>query len=182
MKEAKGTLLMLGGVIIFLLVAGLLTRTGNGERTIFTPYLPNFNLGVKNQTPIPTNNPNLKTITIGRTSIDVTVANNDELRSKGLGGVTTLPENQGMLFVFSTTNILPSFWMKDMRIPIDFIWIKNNKVSEIIPNAQPPVAGTPDNQLQIYKPVNAIDYVLEVNAGWASRNNIVVGDNVNLNL
>lgn len=182
MKEARGIFLMLGGVILFLLIFGLVTQTNNGQKTIFTPYLPFLNFG-SNITPSPTPiSNNLKTIKIGNTSVDVVIANNDELRSKGLGGVTNLPENQGMLFVFSSTNILPSFWMKDMKIPIDFIWIKNNRVSEIIPNALPPVTGTPDNQLQIYKPVNSIDYVLEVNAGFASRNNILVGDTVILNI
>ena len=174
---------MLGGVILFLIIAGLFTQSGNGQNNIFTPYLPFFKLGAGKPTATPaSNNGNLKTITVGKTSLDVVVASNDELRSKGLGGVTNLPENQGMLFVFSTKNINPSFWMKDMLIPIDFIWIRNNRVSEINPDARPPVNGTPDNQLQIYKPVNPIDYVLEVNAGFAARHTIMVGDNVVLNL
>lgn len=183
MKDAKGVFLMLGAVIVFLLVAGLVTKTNNGETTIFTPYIHFPSFGVNKPTPTPVSETSdLKKMTIGKNSIDIVVANTDTLRSKGLGGVTLLPENQGMLFVFTSKNIVPSFWMKDMLIPLDFIWIKNNKVSEITINVPAPQNGTPDNQLQIYKPTNPIDYVLEVNAGFVGRHNILVGDNVNLNL
>lgn len=167
---------MIGGVALFVIFVGLLTKSSKGEPTIISKYIPKFS-GSAQATP----KPNMKEIIIGKTKISATIADNDTTRSKGLGGVTNLAPNEGMLFVFSSKNITPSFWMKGMLIPIDFIWISNGKVSQIDPNAVPPVSQTPDNQLKIYTPNRPIDYVLEVNAGFAEKNNIKAGDSVILN-
>ncbi len=159
MKDAKSLLLMLGAVILVLF--GL---------TIFIKKTP---------TSIPKTNQ--KSLTIGNTTVIVTVANTNETRQKGLSGITNLQNNQGMLFIFDTKNIPvenAKFWMKDMKIPLDFIWIKDNKISEITPNVPAPIPNTPDNALQIYAPSTSIDYVLEVNAGFTMKNNIKVGDTV----
>ena len=50
--------------------------------------------------------------------------------------------------------------------------------SEITSNVAAPAPNTPDSQLQIYQPDQNIDYVLEVNAGFAMKNLIKVGDSV----
>lgn len=42
---------------------------------------------------------------------------------KGLSGRESLAENQGMLFVFPKLDIY-EFWMKDMKFPLDIIWIQ----------------------------------------------------------
>lgn len=178
MKEAKGLFLMLGGVALFILVLGLVTQSNNGKENILSPYLRNLHIGTAS-TPAPAGLTNLKPLTLGRTVVMAEIADNDATRSKGLGGITNLPADQGMLFVFATTNISPQmarFWMKDMKIPLDFIWIANGKVAEVTANVPAPAANTPDNQLLIYEPNQAIDYVLEVNAGFAAKNNIKVGD------
>lgn len=161
---------MLGGTILFILVLGLAVKSNQGEKNILSGIVPG-----------PTATPNLKTIKIGNISINVTVADNDATRAKGLGGVTNLASNQGMLFVFPSKNISPEmarFWMKDMKIPLDFIWIANGKVVEITANVPAPAQNTPDNQLLIYQPNENVDFVLEVNALFSSKNNIKVGDNI----
>jgi hypothetical protein len=119
-------------------------------------------------------------ITVGSTSIQVSLANNEIDRRKGLSGVGSLPEGRGMLFVFPQENIRPTFWMKDMNISLDMIWINDGKVTQIYENVPPPASGTPDSALDLYIPNDPIDYILEVNAGFSAQNNIKVGDTVDL--
>lgn len=173
----KNLFLSLFGVAVFILVVGLVVQANQGKTNILSPYLHPVNT---ESTPVPLS-PNLKELTIGNIAVMVQVANNDATRSKGLGGVTQMPQAQGMFFVFDSKQITPSFWMKDMQIPLDFIWISNNKVAEITANVAAPAPNTPDSQLKVYTPTEPIDYVLEVNSGFASKNNVKVGDSVTLN-
>lgn len=117
-------------------------------------------------------------VTISNHQVKVEVADTIESRAKGLGGRESLPANDGMLFVFPQPDKY-GFWMKDMKIPLDFIWIRNHEVVEITHDVyyQPNVL---DAVLTIYRPAQPVDQVLEVNAGWAAENNIKVGDSVNL--
>ena len=85
-----------------------------------------------------------------------------------------------MLFVFDNKQITPVFWMKDMQIPLDIIWIGSGKIVKIDENVPAPVAGTPDTKLTNYSSGSPIDYVLEVNSGFSGKNKIKAGDSVDL--
>ena len=122
----------------------------------------------------------IKSVKIGDTKVLVTLADSDEKRKQGLAGTTHLDDNQGMLFIFNEKPFKASFWMKDMLIPIDIIWIKDNKVSQINDSLPPPSKEIPDTSLQIFTTSDPIDYVLEVNAGFSRKNNITVGTKVEL--
>jgi hypothetical protein len=67
--------------------------------------------------------------------------------------------------------------MKDMKFPIDIIWISGDEVVGIDENAEPE-PGKPLSDLKIYYPPREIDSVLEVNAGTAEKYNLKVGDTV----
>ncbi len=121
-----------------------------------------------------------KTVSVGNTKISVEVANSEALRRKGLSGRTSLEANGGMFFVFTQKGVKPAFWMKDMLIPLDIIWIKNSEVFQINKNVQPPKKGAPDSQLSLILPKDPIDYVLEVNAGFSDKNGVVEGTPVDL--
>lgn len=121
-------------------------------------------------------------IFIENTKIDAIVASTAETRTKGLSGYTSLKENEGMIFVFDTKDVTPIFWMKDMLIPIDIIWIDDNKIVKIDKNLKAPTKGTPDNKLQLYKPGVKVDYVLEVNAGFSEKNNFKIGSETKFDL
>lgn len=121
-----------------------------------------------------------KTVSIDDKIVKVELADTKELREQGLGGKSFLDENSGMLFVFDDKNVTPGFWMKGMLIPLDIIWIANGKIVHIDHSAQAPKAGEPDSQLKIYPAPQPIDYVLEVNAGFTEKNNILKGDSVNV--
>lgn len=112
-----------------------------------------------------------------KAELNVEIADTDETRSKGLGGRSSLDPNSGMLFVWETRSI-PNFWMKGMKIPLDFIWINDDKVVDLLPNIRPPEEGQSDDTLPRYAPVTEINRILEVNAGYISAHNIKVGDKV----
>lgn len=115
-----------------------------------------------------------KTIKIGDSvEIKVDIARSDAERSRGLGGITSLDSKSGMVFVFPK-NSKPVFWMKDTKIPLDIIWIDDNKIVGIDKNVQPEI-GKKDIDLKKYSAPAAIDYVLEVNGGFSDSNNIKVG-------
>ncbi len=121
-----------------------------------------------------------KTLMIGDRIIPVEVVSTPELRAKGLSGRTSLEQNSGMLFTFESQNTTPSFWMKDMKIAIDIIWINDGKIVKIDKNVKPQAEGAGDSKLQVYNPGQPIDFVLEVNANYSVNNNILVGDAVDL--
>ncbi|HET7098748.1 MAG TPA: DUF192 domain-containing protein [Patescibacteria group bacterium] len=145
---------------------------------IFVQKSATFNLS---GTPNPTSSfKTSKEIAIGSTSISVSVADNKDARKVGLSGITSLDKSSGMLFIFDKKNTIPGFWMKDMAIPLDIIWINDNTIVKIDKNVDFPKTGTPDEKLTTYGPGQPIDYVLEVNAGFSDTNNIKVGDKVDL--
>jgi len=116
------------------------------------------------------------TMTIGNTTVNVQIADTDILRTQGLSDRDSLGANDGMIFIFPTPDQY-AFWMKGMNFPLDFIWIKDGKVTQITPNV-PAQPNTSDKDLTTYLPANPIDSMLEVNAGWAAKNDIQVGDSV----
>lgn len=93
-------------------------------------------------------------IYIGNKEYKVQEAHTEEEKEKGLQGVSSLPEDQGMLFFFEEPQEV-SMWMKDTLIPLDIIFI--NEDNEVIKVAQ----GEPNDET----PIIAQDtlYVLEVN-------------------
>ena len=119
-----------------------------------------------------------KDITVGTIPLKVSLADDELERKEGLSGKSSLPEGEGMLFSFDRQNIYPSFWMREMLIPIDIIWIEGGKVTKIDKNIAPPEKDTPESELKLYYPDKPIDYVLEVNAGFSDTNDIKIGDSV----
>lgn len=65
--------------------------------------------------------------------------------------------------------------MKDMRFPIDILWIKDGKVTGFIENAPAPTSGTEDSKLPTYSSKTPVDYVLELPAGYAKQYGIKIG-------
>lgn len=78
-------------------------------------------------------------IKIANKEYTVKLAESDEDHDKGLQGVTELPENEGMLFIFNKADEI-SFYMKDTHIPLDIIFIDEEmnviSVHEGIPESE----------------------------------------------
>jgi uncharacterized protein len=113
--------------------------------------------------------------------LDIELADTPDKQSQGLSGRESIGEGQGMLFVFNQP-AKHSFWMKDMRFPIDIIWIKDGKIIDISSEVQIEPDAQTTGSLRTYSPVSEVDKVLEVKSGWALRHNLKVGDNVELKL
>ena len=65
-----------------------------------------------------------------------------------------------------------------MRIPIDIIWLDNQRVVHIEANVPPPPPGTPLEALPTYQPDATANFVLELAAGRARAVGLKVGDRV----
>lgn len=107
-----------------------------------------------------------------RITVSVEVAANTRSRERGLSGREALASNEGMLFLFEDADTY-SFWMKDMKFPIDIIWIQGDEVVDITIDAQPP--AMPGEQPQSFFPRVAVDRVLEVPAGFAKAHGLRTG-------
>ena len=162
----KQLLLPLAGVALFIIIVGMFSQKSSSLD--WGKYLS-------------TNTPKeTQSMTVGSKTITVEIANTTSLRERGLSGRSSLAENTGMLFVFETKPVTPTFWMKDMAIPLDIIWIKDGKVVKLDKKVPFPAPGTADSSLKTYPAGVPIDYVLEVNAGFSDKNNLKVGDSVAL--
>ncbi len=100
------------------------------------------------------------------------IANTPELRVLGLSGRSDVPESYGMLFTFDF-DVTPSFWMKDMLVPIDILWISSE--GEIIGFE---TAVEPSTFPEKFYPPSPIRYVLETRAGEAERQGWEVGTRI----
>jgi uncharacterized membrane protein (UPF0127 family) len=108
----------------------------------------------------------------------VEIASTESSRAKGLSGRTSLPDNHGMLFLFDNAD-RHKFWMKDMLIPLDFIWIREGLVVQTHQNVQPPTVT--NGNIVTLEPTSLVDMVLEVPAGFIMNNQIRVGDKFTCN-
>jgi uncharacterized membrane protein (UPF0127 family) len=137
--------------------------------------------GGSSENAVATREPGLALVRVGSLAVqaEVPVPESDAFY-RGLGGRESLPDDRGMLFVFPEPG-LHAFWMKDMLIPIDIIWISAEGRVADIQTAQPE-PGVPDQQLKLYRPDAEATYVLEVRAGLAADKGVEVGDEAQIEL
>jgi len=103
-------------------------------------------------------------------TINAELARTRQEKEKGLSGKEGLKPDEGMLFIYDKEGAY-SFWMKDMKFPIDIIWFNESwKVVHIEENLEP--ATYPDT----FQSSSPARYILEVNAGFIDRHYIDVGD------
>ena len=121
--------------------------------------------------------PSLSTpkVTIAKQTFNLTLAKTTQEKIKGLSNRKSLNQNDGMLFIFEKKGKY-SFWMKDTFIPLDIIYIDNNKIVDIFKNLPPQAGNT--GLLPIYTPKNDSNYVLEINGGLSEKNKFKVGDTI----
>lgn len=119
-------------------------------------------------------------ITINNHKISVALADTPAEQARGLSGCDSLPKNSGMLFPYSPAQPA-TFWMKDMLIPIDIIWIRDGQVIGIEPNVEPPLphpVWKQGSDLLLYKSPGPITAVLELGAGKSFALDIKAGSRV----
>ncbi|MFA6190268.1 MAG: DUF192 domain-containing protein [Candidatus Staskawiczbacteria bacterium] len=113
----------------------------------------------------------------------VEIAKTESERAKGLMNRNQLDADKGMLFIFEKEGVYP-FWMKNTLIPLDIIWInENRKIIFIANNVQPCLPAGRQVKVLICPTVGSLakaKYVLEVNAGIAENIKLKVGDTASL--
>ncbi len=114
-----------------------------------------------------------KSIVINGNTINIELADTEELREKGLSGRQKLESDQGLLLAFKTNGNW-KIWMKDMNFPIDIVWInEQGKVVGLKENA------SPSSFPEIFSADQPSRYVLELASGSVAKFGIKPGDEVN---
>ncbi|MBI3325715.1 MAG: DUF192 domain-containing protein [Nitrospinae bacterium] len=96
-----------------------------------------------------------------------------ETRTRGLMDRSSLPANQGMLFIFDSPQPL-SFWMFNTLIPLDIIFADERRRIVTIHASVPPCL--PPRRCPTYPSHSPAQFVLEINGGLALKAGIAVGD------
>lgn len=97
-------------------------------------------------------------------------ADTEESRVQGLSGVKKLGPNGGLLMDFQEDGYW-GIWMKGMDIPLDILWLDQNKQVVYIVKNVPPEQSTN----VVMRPKNKARYVLELNAGSVDKSGIKSG-------
>ncbi|WP_179005404.1 DUF192 domain-containing protein [Winogradskyella forsetii] len=104
-------------------------------------------------------------------TIDIEIADDEYETQTGLMYRTKLETNHGMLFIFPDVQ-MRSFYMKNTKIPLDIIYIDENKtIVSFQKNAQP----MNETSLPSEAPAK---YVLEINGGLSDEWELAVGDQI----
>jgi uncharacterized membrane protein (UPF0127 family) len=94
-------------------------------------------------------------------------------QARGLMFRDTLPEGRGMLFVHRKPAVR-SYWMYQVRIPLDIIFMDSNRrVLGVAANAPP--CTTRSSECPTYGGFDGTQYVLELGAGQAAKNGVTPG-------
>ena len=100
----------------------------------------------------------------------VEIADDDRERALGLMNRRELPADAGMLFVFPAPGPR-TFWMKNTHIPLDLLFADETGTIRAIGRGKPlslrPIRGG-----------DAVQYVLEINAGTARRLGVAAGGQI----
>ena len=109
----------------------------------------------------------------GNTTYLVEIADTPQKAEKGLMWRKSMPQNQGMLFVFPYPRMI-SMWMKNTYIPLDMIFF--NARGEVICLRENTTPLDDENIITCPYPASK---VLELNAGEIKAKKIELGDKLN---
>jgi uncharacterized protein len=101
-------------------------------------------------------------------SLKAEVADTPQASENGLMFRDSLPEDQGMLFVFEQPKTA-SFWMRNTKIPLSIAYADSTgKILEI-------KSMKPLDETVVPSVSDQVAYALEVNKGWFDRHGIAPG-------
>ena len=104
----------------------------------------------------------------------IELADTPEKRVQGLSGRPAVADDYGMLFIFDAED-RHGFWMKDMQVPIDIVWIDAD--GRIVHIAH---AVAPETYPEVLTPPSPARYVLETRAGYAKQQGWETGTQLDL--
>jgi hypothetical protein len=110
-------------------------------------------------------------VRVGNQLVQLEVAQTPEQQAMGLMYRSALDDNHGMLFPFSPARPV-SFWMKNVAIDLDMVFLRNGQVIAVSSNV-PPCKAEP---CPFYGPKAPVDQVIELRGGRAAELGIKPGD------
>jgi uncharacterized membrane protein (UPF0127 family) len=110
---------------------------------------------------------------VGDRAIGLEVAKTPQEQAIGLMFRTELPDDRGMLFPIAPARNV-RFWMKNVLIELDMVFLREGIVQAIIPNVPPCLSDTCPN----YGPDVPVDGVIELKGGRAAQLGLKVGDRI----
>ena len=103
---------------------------------------------------------------------NIEVVSSSQERRKGLMNRKFLPENHGMFFIWDYRK-RQCMWMRDTYIPLSVAYINNEgkilEIYDMVPHSEKSVCS-----------IKRVKYALEVNKDWFEKNNINIGDMLNI--
>ena len=113
-----------------------------------------------------------------KSGLRLEVAADPAARERGLMNRTALHPHFGMIFVFAGEQPV-TFWMKNTLIPLDMIFVDTDgAVTSIAPDVPATKRTTPNERIP--RRAGRAKYVIELNAGEAARDGLVVGTTLHL--
>ncbi len=112
-------------------------------------------------------------LNLGKYNYLLVIADNNEKRANGLSNIELMSVNEGMMFVFDKPDFY-YFWMKDMNFPLDFIFIRDNEVVDLLENI------TLETYPQSFTSKVQADKVIELNSGEIKKSGIKIGDKLDI--
>ena len=106
--------------------------------------------------------------------VNVEIAKTDIERKNGLSNRQYLGDYDGMWFIFDE-DVKNSFWMKDMLIPLDIIFVDS---SGFIVDIKDNNASCTDSYCPNITSSTSYRYVLEVNGNFCEENGVEVGHSI----
>ena len=149
---------------------------------IVTPspnYIEAFENLLKGAPSTPNNKYLQAIVTVNGFEIKAYLAVTNEQHIKGLSIKNHLQENEGMFFVFERPARY-GFWMKDMKFPIDIIWLNSNGTVIHVEKHLSPCQS--NFQCPTYIPEKDSLYVLETVSGFSQKHNITIGTHINFRM
>jgi uncharacterized membrane protein (UPF0127 family) len=138
--------------------------------------------------------PEVSTLSFGEKSIVVELAFTEAERMRGLGGREKISNDEGMLFIFGESDF-HGIWMKDMRFPLDILWLREVSGDTECKGIEPLDAkrrrsclvvvdiredALPESYPEVFQPREKASYVLEMNGGASRKFGMRVGSLLSL--
>ena len=111
-------------------------------------------------------------VKVGDTVVYAEVSDTPEKRATGLQHRDLLAKDSGMFFVYEPPQKILRHWMKDMRFPLDIIWIDEKHKIVAITEAAKVCTKEP---CAVFDSKEPAQYVLEVNAGFVQAHHLAKG-------
>ncbi len=103
-------------------------------------------------------------------ALSAEVVNTEQSRSQGLSGREGLLDGNAMLFAFPARGSY-NFWMKDMKFPIDIVWIDSLGAVVHVDKSV-----SPDTYPRSFSAPVEAQFVLETSAGFSDFFEVKAGD------